>query len=457
MALNYYFQPQGTEHPVIFRASESANYRYELSIKTGVWSGSGTTANTSFTIYGSEGNSGTLTIKQDLSAGFKPIFARGTEHTFAAILDKDLGDICALYVCHDNSGNDPSWFLEDITIVTPHTEKSCTFSFDMWLSLEDDSLSNETTQSPSKSPRSITATALREMFSDGHLWLSVVTKTPGSCFSRVQRVTSCLCLLSCTMAANAAFYYWGGQSFQPISLGPFQFSARQAITSIQTNLLTLPVHIVTLLFKKTSARLQNRFWRWLLYLTWLLCCIMIATSAGVTISYSLMWGSEKSQEWISSVAVSFFQDVLIVQPCKCFVLSVLWLMLSNCKPNRLFPRQQPVEEMANEKARPLSTKESQLSRSRKDSVSMARRRLMIRQAFFYLAFLVVVGVLTYGNRDSSRYLLSKSLKDHTRPFEKVRKQIDNFIIHSTFKKWLCVCVTCMIIADQWIIIGIEGG
>ena len=258
------------------------------------------------------------------------------------------------------------------------------------------------------------------------------------------------------MAANAAFYYWGGQSFQPISLGPFQFSARQAITSIQTNLLTLPVHIVTLLFKKTSARLQNRFWRWLLYLTWLLCCIMIATSAGVTISYSLMWGSEKSQEWISSVAVSFFQDVLIVQPCKCFVLSVLWLMLSNCKPNRLFPRQQPVEEKASENTRPLSTKESQLSRSRKDSVSMARRRSMIKQAFFYLAFLFVVGVLSYGSRDSSRYLLSKSLKDHTRPFQKVRKRIDNFI-HSTFKKWLCVCVTCKIIADQWIIIRIEGG
>ncbi|KAJ7382448.1 hypothetical protein OS493_034885 [Desmophyllum pertusum] len=90
--------------------------RYELSVRTGVWPGSGTTANTSFIIYGDEGNSGRLTIQQDLSTGFKPIFARGTEQTFAFVLDQALGDIYALQVWHDNSGNDPSWFLEDITI-----------------------------------------------------------------------------------------------------------------------------------------------------------------------------------------------------------------------------------------------------------------------------------------------------------------------------------------------------
>ncbi|KAJ7382447.1 hypothetical protein OS493_034884 [Desmophyllum pertusum] len=328
---------QDTEPPVIFTASESASYRYELSIRTGVWPGSGTTANTSFIIYGDEGNSGRLTIQQDLSTGFKPIFARGTEQTFAFVLDQALGDIYALQVWHDSSGNDPSWFLEDITIKIPSSEGSWLFIFEMWLSLENESCSNEVLQNLARSAPNITTKALKEMFSDGHLWLSVLSKTQGNCFTRVQRITSCLCLLFCTMAANAAFYYWGTQSYQTISLGPLKFSARQAIASIQSNLLVLPVHVIILLFKKTSARLQERLWRWLLYITWGLCSVLTVTSAVVTVLYSLMWESEKSQEWVSSVAVSIFQDILIVQPCKCLLLVSLTVMFSKCKAKKVLP------------------------------------------------------------------------------------------------------------------------
>lgn len=96
---------------MFYQASELANCRYELTIKTGVWLRSGTTANVSFVLFGVEGRSDIFTIRQDFDAGFHPKFARGTEHKFVAILDKILGDIYNLHVSHDNSGNDPSWFL----------------------------------------------------------------------------------------------------------------------------------------------------------------------------------------------------------------------------------------------------------------------------------------------------------------------------------------------------------
>lgn len=136
------------------------------------------------------------------------------------------------------------------------------------------------------------------------------------------------------------------------------------------------------------------------------------TATGLTVSYSLMWGSEKSQEWMSSVSVSIFQDSFVLQPLKCFFLAVLATMLSNCRVRKVFcSKQSPVE----------STKPNELSASRKKSVAMARRRLMIRQTLFYIFFLVVVGVLTYGNRDFSRCLFVKTLEDHTESFAEVRK------------------------------------
>ncbi|KAJ7374353.1 hypothetical protein OS493_007442 [Desmophyllum pertusum] len=402
-------------------ASESASYRYELCIKTGVWPGSFTTANTSFIIYGVEGNSGRIQIPQDISTGSKHIFARGTEEKFTFVLDQDLGDIKALRVCHDNSGNDPSWFLEDITITTPSSEGSCTFLFGMWLNLKKESSCNELLRNPSRSAPNITTIALKELFLDGHLWLSVLTKAPGNCFTRVQRITSCLCLLFSAMAANAAFYYLGTKHFQTISIGPMKFSARQAIAGIQSSLLILPVHIIILLFKKSSARLQERLWRWLLYITWGLCCAIIATSAGVTISYSLMWGSDKSQEWVSSVAVSFLQDILMVQPFKCLLLASLTVMFSRCKGKKVgFPFRQHDGVIPDKKVTNISMKPTELSKLRKESDSRARRRSMIAQTCFYLAFYVVVGVLAYGNRDSSRYLLSKSFDYQMQRFEKVQ-------------------------------------
>ncbi|PFX17691.1 Polycystin-2 [Stylophora pistillata] len=147
---------QDSVPPVFYRSSESANCRYELTIKTGVWLGSGTTANVSFVLFGVEGRSSTLTIQQDFYAGFHPKFARGTEHKFAAILDKDLGDIYKLHVSHDNSGYNPSWFLDYIKIIPAGTDKSWKFSFDTWLSLEDESLSNECIRSPSNAQGSVT-------------------------------------------------------------------------------------------------------------------------------------------------------------------------------------------------------------------------------------------------------------------------------------------------------------
>ena len=76
---------QDTEPPVICAASKLEGHRYELSIKTGVWPGAGTTANVSLIIYGVEGNSGTIKIHQDSSTGSKPNFPRGTEQKFAVV------------------------------------------------------------------------------------------------------------------------------------------------------------------------------------------------------------------------------------------------------------------------------------------------------------------------------------------------------------------------------------
>ena len=48
--------------------------------------------------------------------------------------------------------------------------------------------------------------------SDGHLWFSVLGRPPRSTFTRVQRLSCCLCLLYFTMITSCMFYNVGGET-----------------------------------------------------------------------------------------------------------------------------------------------------------------------------------------------------------------------------------------------------
>ena len=367
-------------------------------------------------MHGVDGNSGTINIYQDGTAGSKTILTRGSTQTFTMTLKEDIGDIYSLRIWHNNSGKDPSWYLDEIEITDTRSGNCWKFIFETWLSLEDESYTNEVLQTPLHSNRNITRKAIKEMFSNGHLWLSIITKIPNDSFTRVQRLSFCFALLLCTMATNAAFYSWGAQSPQNINLGPLKFSARQAIVSIQANLILLPLQVLIMLFKNTLARLQGERKRLcLIYITSILIAIMTTASAALTISYGLVWGKDKSQEWISAVIASVFEDILIVQPFKCVIIVSLTVMLSKCKATKVSSyglQQTPLEK--------ASTRSREKSSLRKESVVKAKRRLSIRQAIFYVTFLVVLGVLSYGNRDSNGYHLTRSLYDHIGNFSKVQ-------------------------------------
>lgn len=71
----------------------------------------------------------------------------------------------------------------------------------------------------------------RKNLADGHLWFSVVARPPQSRFTRVQRVSCCLCLLFVSMLANAMFYNKDSTSTSSnqngVTIGPFSLSPEQ--------------------------------------------------------------------------------------------------------------------------------------------------------------------------------------------------------------------------------------
>ena len=70
----------------------------------------------------------------------------------------------------------------------------------------------------------------RKQLSDEHLWFSIVARPTLSIFSRMERLSCCLCLLFTSMIANMLFYQrTDDNSSNPLVVGPFAISLEQVM------------------------------------------------------------------------------------------------------------------------------------------------------------------------------------------------------------------------------------
>lgn len=99
--------------------------KYLISIQTGMWRANGTTANVGLAIHGSDGNTEDITLTDSQSE--KIFFSRGSINNFTLSLPEALGSLEKIRIWHDNSGDNPSWFLTQVLIVNMSTGEKAHF------------------------------------------------------------------------------------------------------------------------------------------------------------------------------------------------------------------------------------------------------------------------------------------------------------------------------------------
>ncbi|XP_069323942.1 lipoxygenase homology domain-containing protein 1 [Eulemur rufifrons] len=104
---------------------------YTVSVKTSDILGAGTDANVFIIIFGENGDSGTLALKQ--SANWNK-FERNNTDTFNFSNMLSLGHLCKLRVWHDNKGMFPGWHLSYIDVKDNSRDETFRFQCDCWLS-----------------------------------------------------------------------------------------------------------------------------------------------------------------------------------------------------------------------------------------------------------------------------------------------------------------------------------
>ena len=490
-------------------------YVYEVTISTNKGRNSGTTANITFLVVGENGSSGTLPMSKLTKVKFK----RGTVVTVVLSLPSSLGQLLYLHIWHDNSGDNPSWYLDHVAIRDVLTDEKWNFMCRDWLAVE---------SGDGRTEKVLYVANINEMANyrylflshsadglyDEHLWISVAAKPPQSSFSRVQRASCCLSILFCTMITNAMFYDSGKADTSSVFyLGPIKITMRQLMIGIQSSLIIFPINLaITQLFRKSSNasmslgeaeraksvifkrkpkllvdcfdrrvkplskkylpmtyeanstisistlksasadrftddesmfNLDNAYtkisqekkrkslYMCLYYFAWVLCFVSVLTSAFFTLSYSLQWGSERSQQWLLSFFVSFIQDAAISQPVKVALFSaviafVIKFTLEQKEKRQQFKRKKVTLNDKGEKACLIETQsedsipwdDSQpLRRNILEKAKMKRMKEIkssevMTDVFFYSLFLLLLLMVAYGHRDPIAYEYTKHLENY---------------------------------------------
>uniref|UniRef100_A0A8D2FZG9 Lipoxygenase homology domain-containing protein 1 n=1 Tax=Theropithecus gelada TaxID=9565 RepID=A0A8D2FZG9_THEGE len=104
---------------------------YTVAVKTSNILGAGTDANVFIIIFGENGDSGTLALKQ--SANWNK-FERNNTDTFNFPDMLSLGHLCKLRVWHDNKGIFPGWHLSYVDVKDNSRDETFRFQCDCWLS-----------------------------------------------------------------------------------------------------------------------------------------------------------------------------------------------------------------------------------------------------------------------------------------------------------------------------------
>lgn len=461
-------------------SSQEATFQYDLTVITGVWRDSGTDAKVAIVIHGNDAQSQPIILHKNMIKS-RTVLARGSEDSFTINLPMSLGEVRYIHVWHDNSGNSPSWFLSHVIVTDHQTEEKWTFVSDSWFAVEKgDGMTNRILMPVSprelKSFKYSLKSRQSKSFSDGHLWLSVVTKTPTSKFTRVQRATCCLCVLMAGMLANAMFYRNDKEPDATIQVGPLTFSWRQLMIGLESGLMITPVNFLIMnLYKRSSTKpsnkvgattttskaslktgssvvtepckgIQNSTFTFKAakqrdaegraskcsiissFFAWLLSFLVFFVCATITFYYSLQWGKDIANQWLSSMFVSFTEDLFVLQPTKIYLIMVLSACLFNRYEPEVIRHETNEDKYAVTPRKSNSEAESTVSddiQNIRIDIPLERELERVRQyrrkeaeAFsfgrelaIFLFFLFLLMVVCYGNRNYHGFLIGKNTQD----------------------------------------------
>ncbi|XP_023776871.1 lipoxygenase homology domain-containing protein 1-like [Cyanistes caeruleus] len=127
--------PQEFEKNQQLKIQEANEGEWKITVVTGDFETAGTTATVFLYAYGENKASGPIL----LGSGKQQLFNPKSEDTFKINL-RELGQLYKIRIGHDNTGNDPSWYLKEVRLerTVPLSDEEICLPVESWLSEDKD-------------------------------------------------------------------------------------------------------------------------------------------------------------------------------------------------------------------------------------------------------------------------------------------------------------------------------
>ncbi|CAF0795704.1 unnamed protein product [Adineta steineri] len=489
-------------------------YAYEILVFTGHRKDAGTKSKVQFIVTGEHNQTKVRTFSDPK----RKIFQRDGIDAFIMTVPKSLGSLNYIHIWHDNSGGGSasSWFLKYIIVCDLQTLEKSYFICQQWLAVEEDDgridrvlpIAGEFQKHEFSY---LLSKRVYHNISEGHLWFSILARPPSFEFTRVQRCTSCFTLLFISMLLNILYYdqlatiKLLGTNATGFSIGPFYITLEQIEIGFIVELLTLiPSLLLVAFFRRIRLRpshqqqvhslYESRFkikphatlntmvkddkkkskltfpW-WCIFIAYSLSFLLAAVSIFFITVRGIEFGDLETQKWLTSLISSFFSSILLIQPMKILLMSVLCAC---------FVRNSDVDKEAAEYLddnfninlnndeeylhfieyynSPFSHRHyTNISRLDKSELVLVRyQRLqemkmwkIIREILIYLCFLCALNIFVYSNTNSNGFDQTNHLRKFILNSRQINQDYTKISTINEYWNWLEDSFVSNIHAQQW--------
>ncbi|XP_069998872.1 polycystin-1-like protein 2 [Penaeus vannamei] len=166
---------------------------------------------------------------------------------------------------------------------------------------------------------------------------------------------------------------------------------------------------------------------WFRVVAWLLVLAIIGLSVFFVWAYAMQFGAQKTSRWLTSLLVTFLASVLVIEPVMVLIGAVSRATCcSKCVSTRVdeddvdfdeektqlyydeeWQHVKPLDPAAPRRVHAVKgTSDTSLLQSlRQKLVKEREMMLVLRDILAYLAFVMILGFITYGGRDPSTFLM----------------------------------------------------
>ncbi|XP_037778571.1 polycystic kidney disease protein 1-like 2 isoform X2 [Penaeus monodon] len=166
---------------------------------------------------------------------------------------------------------------------------------------------------------------------------------------------------------------------------------------------------------------------WFRPVAWLLVLAVVGVSVFFVWAYAMEFGAQKTSRWLTSLLVTFLTSLLIIEPVMVLLGAVIRATCcSKCVSTRVdeddvdfdeekthlyydeeWQHMKPLDATANRRVHAVKgTSDTSLLESlRQKLVKEREMMLVLRDILAYLAFVMMLGFITYGSRDPSTFLM----------------------------------------------------